>query len=202
MRPLPTLLLLSTLLLGASLPVRAQAPPPTTAEVYAHLAARCLVAVPDTAAALRLVLPEAMPYLAPPLIEAWQNQDRVIFQGDSARMGSVPTLDVRVNEARIRYARAGRGRVARTATLELQYAFAGPDGAVIRAAACSETLTDEVPRGALPALELAAYPETQAPPPPPGWPRRYLEPAVLTAATAVAVFLFFSLRSDRADDGL
>lgn len=181
----------------------AAAAQPTNAEVYLDLAATCLTAAPDTVDAFRLESPEAMPYLATGLAALWQADGYTVFLGDSAAVPpDLPRLAYTVDEAQVTYERVRRGRVQRTVTLALRYTLTATDGRLIRAAPCRETATDVIPLDALDAVESPAFPETQGERPPPRWPRRYLEPIVLTAATAVVAFLFFSLRSDRADDGV
>ena len=106
-----------------------------------------------------------------------------------------------IEEARVGYARARRKQLNRTVTLALRYTFAAADGRLLGEARCRETFTDTIRRADRADLESEAFPETQGDAPRAGWMRRYLEPAVLAAATAITVYLFFNLRSDRTDDG-
>ncbi|GIV58852.1 MAG: hypothetical protein KatS3mg042_1765 [Rhodothermaceae bacterium] len=184
--------------LAPMLSARAQ---PTNQALYEEMALACLEAVPDTARAFRLDAPAAMPYLHTALVQRWQTRGYAVYTPDAPASPPRPWLRYAVETARVAYAKADGGRLRRTVTLALRYTFAAPDGRLLRDDRCEQTRTDTIPRDALARIESEAYPETQGTPPGPGWVRRYLEPAVLTAATAVGLYLLFTLRSDRADDG-
>ena len=183
--------------------VRAQ-PTPTNLEAYQTLVLRCLAEAPDTARVLVLDAPALMPYLRMALAEAWRRDGRTLFLADSAFQTTGPTpprLVYAIEEARVGYARARRKQFNRTVTLAVRYTFTAPNGRLLGEARCRETFTDTIRRADRASLEAEAFPETQGEAPRAGWMRRYLEPAVLAAATAITVFLFFNLRSDRTDDG-
>lgn len=187
--------LLAGLLLWAAAPLAAQ---PTNQAQLAALAEACLAPLPDTLAAFRLEgLP---PYLRTALVPRWQAEGRTLYAGepsaDSLATPALPVLRVTVETAAVAYTRAGRRRLGRSVRLVLLATLLAPDGRLLREARCERTAEDVVPRSAHAALEDPAIPATQAPLPPGSWRRRYLEPAVLTAATALVVFLFFSLRND------
>lgn len=190
------LLCLSALAAGPAL--ARQAAGPTNMDVYRTLAHRCLAAVPDTIRAFVLAPSERMPYLSSALITAWQDEGRTLYVADTLGPGRrLPVLTYAVDDARLAYASASRRRLTRTAVLALRYTLTAPDGRLLRADGCRETFEDTVPRAVHESLATPAFPETQAALPAAGWARRYLEPAVLVAATAVGAFLFFSLRSRR-----
>lgn len=191
---------LGSVLLGTPRPASAQ--PQTNQDVFAMLVQDCLADVPDTVDAFRLAPPHAMPYLATALARRWQSDGYTVYLADSTSARPMPQLRYVIDESAVTYERAERRRVRRTVDLALRYTFTAPDGRLLRTDPCRNAFTDLLDRDALDAVESPAFPETQGERPPPRWPRRYLEPVVLTAATAVAVFLFFSLRSDRADDGV
>ncbi|MDX1531980.1 MAG: hypothetical protein R3362_10690, partial [Rhodothermales bacterium] len=186
---------LAAALLAVSLPAPAQT---TNAEVYQQLAVQCLGAVPGTAQALRLEAPGQMPYLRAALVQHWAEEGRALYLADSA--AALPHLRYAIEEVGVAYAREGRRRLRRAVTLALRYTFTGPDGRLLHDDRCRDTFTDTLPRAARAAVEDAAYPETQGEAPPAGWRRRYLEPALLLAATAVTVALFFNLRGERSSD--
>jgi hypothetical protein len=181
------------------LDVRGQAP--TNLETYQTLALRCLAGVPDTTARFVLDAPAQMPYLRTALTEAWRRDGRTLFFADSSLHTAAPRLTYTIEDARVGYARARRRQLDRTVVLALHYIFIAVDGRLLGEARCRETFTDTIRRADRPALESETYPETQGALPRAGWTRRYLEPAVLAAATAITVYLFFNLRSDRSTDG-
>lgn len=175
---------------------------PSNMEAYQVLAVRCLVQVPDTARALSLASPSVMPFLRTALVEAWQGEGRSIYLADSTFMEPdrpMPRLSYAVEQAGVTYAPARRRAFERTVTLALQYTYATDGGRLLRDARCKDSYSDMIRRSDRLTLETAAYPETQGMVPRAGWVRRYLEPAVLATVSAVTVFLFFNLRSDRAD---
>ena len=197
----PPLVALGLAAFAAAPAVRAQAPGPATAappglatnaDVLGRLAADCLGGVPPPQ--FRLDAPALAPYLRTALVRAWTAGERTAFVGaDSAFAGSV--LAVRVEGARVRYARAGRGRLRRTADLAVRYALTDARSALVADDICTRTATDVVSTRALGALETAAYPETVGVRPGvPGW-RRVAEPVLLGGAVVVSALLFFSLRS-------
>ncbi len=171
---------------------------PTNLEAYQTLAVECLAAAPDTARAFRLAVPARMPFLRTALVARWQEEGHMVFLADSSfeATGALPRLAYEVEEATVAYERAGRKQLRRTVTLALRHTFTGPGGEILREDRCRDVYEDTVARRAAAGLADEAFPETQAPLPEAGWLRRYLEPVVLTAATAVAVYLFFTLRSD------
>ena len=180
---------------------RAQ-PTPTNLEAYQTLALRCLAQVPDTATVVVLDAPALMPYLRTALTDAWRNDGRILFLADSSLQATAaPRLAYAIEHVGVAYARARRKQLHRTVTLTLRYSFTTPQGRLLDEARCSETFTDTIRRAARTDLESDTFPETQGTLPRAGWMRRYLEPAALAAATAITVFLFFNLRSDRSDDG-
>lgn len=174
---------------------------PTNVEAFQGLAVGCLGAVPDTAQAFRLSAPAAMPYLRPALAARWQDEGRTLFVTDTLA-AALPWLRFEIEEAQVKYERAPQKQLARTVTLALRYTFTGADGRLLREDRCRDTFADTVHRDARAGLESEAFAETQGALPRAGWRRRYLEPAALALATAVTVYLFFNLRSERSDDGI
>lgn len=177
----------------------ASAMPPSNIDVYQQIAVGCVAEAPAAVAAFRLDMPAQMPYLRSALAARWQEMQKQVYLADSTYTTappSLPTLEIQIEQAGIDYQRGGRKSVNRAVTLGLRYTLIGGDGQLLQEGHCADTVRDTVPRDQLDALATPAYPETQAEAPPAGWFRRYAQPAVLTAATAVTVYLFFSLRSD------
>jgi len=176
---------------------------PTNLEAYQTLALRCLAEAPDTTQAFRLDAPALMPYLRTALAQRWREEGRALFLADSLLSSpAIARLRYEIEEAQVAYARARRKQLVRTVTLALRYTFTAADGRLLRTARCRDTFTDTIRRSDRAALEWEAFPETQGEAPRGGWMRRYLEPAILAVATAVTVYLFFNIRSERTDDGV
>lgn len=177
----------------------------TNLAAYQDLAVRCLAGVPDTVKAFRLDASEQMPYLRAALVERWQAEGRTLYLADSSFQTTgtpPPRLRYEIEQARVAYARAGRKQMDRTVTLGLRYTFIDSDGRLLHDDRCLDSFTDTLRRADQDAIQTDAFPETQAEPPPGSWRRRFLEPAVLAAATAVTIFLFFNLRNERTGDEL
>ncbi len=187
----------------ALMPLSAALAQPTNLEAYQRLALRCLAEVPDTVQAFRLEAPAQMPYLRTALAQRWREEGRVLFLADSLVSGpATARLRYEIEEAQVAYARARRKQLARTVTLALRYTFTATDGRLLREDRCRDTLTDTIRRSDRAALEWEAFPETLGEAPHGGWMRRYLEPAILAVTTAVTIYLFFNIRSQRTDDGV
>ncbi|MFQ5568088.1 MAG: hypothetical protein ACE5G0_00350 [Rhodothermales bacterium] len=202
MKGLRTRFALACLFLVLTGPAHAQ---PTNLEAYQELAVRCLAEVPDTAQAFLLDAPEQMPYLRAALSGRWRQEGRALFLADTSFQVpgvALPRLQFEIEEARVAYARAPRKQFTRTVTLALSYTMTAPDGRLLRENRCRDVFTDTIRRTDRLTLETEAFPETQGAPPQGSWKRRYLEPAVIAAATAVTIYLFFNLRSERSDDSL
>lgn len=172
----------------------------TNAQVFENLGLDCLGDVPHAADSLTLVPPLTLPYLTSALIQHWQQQGTELYSTDSLRT-SKPyySLSWEISRATITYTRAGRKMLSRSAELDLRYSFLGKDGEFLVHDSCQRVFSDRIPRNIVKQLESPAHPETQAELPPNNWIRRYLEPVILAAATGLAAFLFFNLRSNRVD---
>ncbi len=154
---------------------------------------------PDSLSIFRLEAPAQMPYIRIALTTRWQSEGRVVFIADTAAV--LPLLRYEIEEARVAYDKGPDHSLSRAVTLGVRYSVTGADGRLYREHRCRDVRSDVISRADLRRIESSAFPETQATPPESGWMRRFLEPAVITAATALGVYLFFSLRSDRADSG-
>ena len=192
------LLLVFLLLLGTS--HYADAQPATNVEAYQTLAVDCLAGVPDTVRAFQLQAPSQMPYLRTALVERWQREGRTVFLADST-LGTTPArlprLVFLIEESGVDYERAGRRQMRRAVHLGLRYTFLGADGRLLREDACRDRFDDMLRPADQSVVETAAFPESQGEAPRAGWLRRYAQPAVLAAATAVTIYLFFSLRDNQ-----
>lgn len=166
----------------------------TNLELFQEMVVECLVSVPAGADTLLLDAPETMPYLRSALTNRWQEDGLTIFLADSSAL-PLPRLAYTVENSALAYARHGK-QVERRLDLDLRYTYTDRNGRLLSDDRCSAARTSLVDRASLDRIQDAAHPETLAESPPAGWFRRYLEPAVLSAATAVAVYLFFTLRSN------
>lgn len=186
-------------ILAGAVPARAQE---TNRGIFERLARECLAELPAGVDTLAVDAPDQMPYLRSALIESWKSAGREIYRADhsAAQASTLPRLAFSIAEAGVEYVAAGRRRLDRDVTLVLQYTLTGADGRIMVDEHCTRTASDAIRRADVARLEDPAFAETQGEPPRAGWVRRYVEPAVLAAATAVGVYLFFTLRSQSTDD--
>lgn len=110
-------------------------------------------------------------------------------------------LAIRMERGDVAYARAGRGRLTRTGDVAVQVTLTQPDGRILATDSCARSASDSVTKDEAEALRDERYDVTMPDIPPTGLWRRYLEPAVLVAATGIGTYLFFNLRSRRTDSG-
>ncbi len=185
------LLLVALGALAVAGPCRAQQ---TNAQVFGGLALQCLAGAPGPRDAFAVEAdPARAAFLRPVLVGRWQAEGRRPYLPDSAG-AALPRLRYTVDEARVAYRRAGRA-VERRVVLALRYTLSEPDGRLVADQACTRSATDMLRPDEIPMVESAAFPETMGAAPAAGRFRRFVEPAVLTAASALSVYLFFTLRS-------
>jgi hypothetical protein len=185
------------LVLVAAVPARDAGAQTTNAERMSALAVRCVAERTAGADTVAVTGPERLPFIRSAVVAAWQASGVTVYEGDAP--GTAVRLEV--EDAGVRYDRADGGMIARSVHLDLMVRVTAPDGLILADDTCRGSESDLVERRAIESLGSPAWPETVAEEPPHGWLRRMLQPVVVTAATAAGVFLFFSLRSRRADDG-
>ncbi len=192
------LIALTGLVLLPALPAQAQQ---TNLSAFQDMALQCLASAPDTVRSFRLDAPAQMPYLRTSLVERWRADSRVIFLADSSLMQQplLPLLTYEIEEAQVVYTREKRKRLRRTVALEVRYALTSAEGQIWDEQHCRRVFTDTIRSADVAGLESESFPETRAALPEAGWIRRYLEPAVLTAAAGIGIYLFFSLRSSQSE---
>lgn len=111
-------------------------------------------------------------------------------------------LRIDVDEGSLRYVRAPRRAaepLERRIRVGLRYTMTQPDGTILASDSCVEDRSDLHSRRLANALADPRWSVTNPDIPQTGRWRRTLQPAVLVAATAIGTYLFFNLRSDRAD---
>ena len=193
--------LLAVMLWCGAIPLCTFAQAPTNMELYQDHAVNCLIAVPDTTRALSLESPGVMSFLESALISRWTQQGVDVFRTDSLLSHPLPSLKYDVESARVSYEAVKRRQLERTVSLALQFSWTSRTGQILRSERCAQSSNDLILRRDVARVESPAYPETTASLPAGSWTRRYLEPIALGAATALTVFLFFNLRTSRAQSG-
>ena len=174
---------------GATQPAAAQ---PANHVLFEEVVVECLDKLPPSVDRLVLNTPEHMPYVRSALVAAWSNDGKEIFLPGATDVGAL--VEVGIEEARVTYTRRRR-RLAREIRLTLRYTVTNDEKRLLADGRCTRSRSDLITRAQIASVESEAWPETQGNPPPRGFFRRIVEPVVLTGATAVAAYLFFTLRS-------
>lgn len=190
---------LTVLLLAAAVPSANARAQTSNAQRMGELAVGCVA--PRTAGVDTVTVtgPDRLPFVRSAVIAAWHASGITVYEAGANRAGTA--VQLAVQDAGVRYAKADDGQIERTVRLDLLVRVTGVDGIILADETCGRSESDLVHRDVLESLEDPTWPETVAEPPPPGFFSRILKPVVVTAATAVGIFLFFSLRSRRSDDG-
>lgn len=169
--------------------------PPTNIEIYQNLALECLTdaALPDS---FRLADSRGAPYIRGALVAHWLDEGRTVYADDTTSTATPSRLSFEADRQAVRYEREGK-RIRRHVELGLRYEVIAADRRLTAASRCDLTHTDVLDRSHIQRIDDGRYAATTAELPPASWRRRYLEPVIVGAATAVTVVLFFTLRSKR-----
>ncbi len=172
-------------------------------ETYEALATACVGFMEDIEGDLVLDAPAHMPYVRSAIISALQAQGHTVFSADSSagRPGNLATLRYTIDEARVGYSRLKKKQARREVHLTTTNTLIAADSRLLEHEVCQQQSADTVAIGDIASLESSAYAETRATPPETGFARRYLQPVLLTGATVLTVYLFFTLRSENSSDG-
>jgi len=169
--------------------------PPTNIEVYQNLALVCLTdaALPDS---FSLAESGGAPYIREALVAHWLDEGRAVYADDTTSTARRSRLSFEADRQTVRYEREGK-RIRRHVELGLHYEVTAADRRLTAASRCDLNHTDVLDRSQIQRVDDARFAATTAELPPSSWRRRYLEPVIVGAATAVTVVLFFTLRSKR-----
>ena len=176
----------------------------TNLEVFQSQVIQCLGSLPETSPQFILDTPSSHTFIQSALIAHWKSDSYTIFNADSTYSDlttSLPTLRYKIEEASVSYERLPKKKVQRNIRLTTHFTLISIQGMIDADSICTKNFTDAVSRKELTSLESSAFPETRAPHPAKGWIQRYIEPVILTTATVLGVYLFFTLRSDSNNDG-
>ncbi|MDZ4700142.1 MAG: hypothetical protein SH809_10590 [Rhodothermales bacterium] len=172
---------------------------PSHLEAYQTMAVRCLSPLADSLQAYRILPLERMPFLVPALAAAGARAQHSVFLADSVAP-NIPGIRIDVRQAGVTLTRTRRRTVNRRVTLALDATLLAPDGRVIDTRTCNDAFEDRFPRSIAASLTTNDYAETRASTPEARWLRRILEPTLAVGATVLGAYLFFTLRSERAED--
>ena len=186
-------------------PARLSVAQQTNMELFQQMAIECLGPIPATHRSFKLSSSDtSTPFIKSSLIQHWQDKDYTVYVADSSfadATDSLPVFTYSIGKSEVTYERLRKKQVKRAVHLTSHYTLTLEDGQIVGDDVCSKTMSDSISRESLQTVEDVAFAVTRAPHPAQGWFQRYLEPVVLTTATVLGVYLFFTLRSDSNDDG-
>lgn len=167
-----------------------------------NIALSCFKPVLSESSAIQIQASDRSTIIAPGVEEGLLSQGFTI----SAESGTV-RLVYDVELAQVVLENAAQNQLTRRVVLGLNYQMLGSVdggetlGTVLKAGTCSDSATDLIEREL--ALELAydGFSVTNPSIPPKRGIARFVQPLILVAASAVGTYLFFNLRSRRADGG-
>jgi len=172
----------------------------THADFLSELVQECLDEVAADHSSLRIKSQGKAAFAVGHVVRNWTAAGKSIYLDDAP--GPENNLLVfTVDTAEITFERINKNLLSRSAEIALTYWLSDPQGRVLQNDSCQKTADDELSRKDARALADTRYPETDPSLPSASRWRRLAEPVVLIGATAVGTYLFFNLRSRRADSG-
>ena len=172
---------------------------PTNMEAFQSLAIRCMDFLADQQDDLEIDAPAKMPFVRSAIVTWLNDNGREVFLADSLynnKPEDLNSLRYQIDETSITYDRRKKKRALRTINFGASATLVSPEGRIIEDQTCLESFDDVIDIADISSLESNSYSETKGQPPRAGFGKRILQPLMLTAATTLTVYLFFTLRSD------
>lgn len=135
------------------------------------------------------------------LLETLKRMKYNVFLSSSTEKQEGVSLDIGLVETKVRYGPAfresflGKRKTARKIEVAVSANIRDARDEVLFAGSLSRGFSDTIHVGDLPDLEIPSIPLTQGEPPEGGFFDSVLEPLIIIGASAVAVYLFFTVRS-------
>lgn len=201
-RPL-TLPVVVTLAICA-LPVVRAACQPANADIIGRLAADCVTTAVATADTVEIIPDDRYEFIRTVVVNSVRDDGSVVVisrtpQGPSGNEGSTgrrTVVSYRIENGGVRYSKSGDA-LTREIAVDTRVLATMSDNSVVLDTLCVKSFIDEIRPADIDKVEDSNQPLTLGKRPSKGWLRRVAEPAVVAAASAVAVYLFFNVRSDR-----
>ncbi len=178
---------------------------PANGDIIGQLAADCVTSALAAADTVRLVPDQRYEFIRTAVVGAIQNDGTIVVISpaspeaapqQSSRTRPHAWLRYRIEKSEIRYTKAGDA-LAREIFVDTRVLATMSDHSVAVDSLCAGSFEDEIQPADVQDVEDSSQPLTIGRRPDKGWLRRIAEPAVVAAASAVAVYLFFNVRSDR-----
>jgi hypothetical protein len=178
----------------------------TNADILERLAVECVQPVAEPYTTIVLNPDPVNPFLNQAIISALRDNGKDLFLASETAVYDTtslspaePLLTFFLEGATVDYRKKGRRTIDRSVGLRLSYLLTNRNSRVIADSTCFRSFSDEIAYSDLDAVETESIPLTKGKRPRQSWIRRYAEPIVVAGATAVAVYLFFNVRSDSND---
>lgn len=172
----------------------------THRKVMADIALECVLAEIPGPTEIQLTGTGLAAIVAPDLESALISRGFTLLKPDAPNARSQVAYDVEF--ADVALTRKGKNQLERVVSLGLSLTLSGSaDDRISGSKTCRDSRSDIVGREEVASLGDPGYPETNPIIPAKGGWKRFIEPAVLLAASAVGTYLLFNLRSRRADSG-
>lgn len=166
---------------------------PTNREVMVSLVTSCLAPAVDSSTAISYTYHGSESFIETGIVSSWLSDGRTVSVHDNDSMEN--HLEIHVTDLAVNYTRLSRKSVSRTVTAAVMATLKSSDNEILEAVNCPGSFDDVLDRRKLVSVEDSQLPVTAAPHPSSGIIRKYIQPVIVGAASAVTVYLFFSIRS-------
>lgn len=166
----------------------------------------CLGHIPDELESFRLSTDARAPYIRSALVSDWLAEGKTVYDDAIVRDADEGASDMarfsyETDAIEISFDPVGGGVILRHATVGMSYGLTGADAQVLIDSRCDQTLSDSLDASLAKALRDHRWPETDVAPENRSILGKIVKPVVVLGAAAVGTWLFFNLRSERAEDG-
>ncbi len=184
-------------LLGLNAPeIRAQ---DTNLSVFVSLAAECLAPLLDGTDSFIFEGESGISSIETGLINSWMTSGKEVARlGENALPGDRPLLSYQIQHTAVTYDTEKKRSLIRNVELRLSAMKIENNVVTNSIVDCPGQFSDTIDRRDISEIEDSLIPETKGHVPPRGFLKRYAQPIVVGAASAITVYLFFSVRSDEA----
>ena len=193
------------IIFGALLPLCSSFGQPSNGEILGRLVAHCVTSAASDTDSLILMPDQRYDFLRTAVVNALRGEGKAVFlaldAGDQIAVEAAAhsgywALTYRVESSTIRYS-SDDGELTRSVVVGTRILVTADKAEVVADTLCETDFSDEIAGADLDRMEVPASEITRGERPGKGWLRRIAEPVIVAAASAVAVYLFFNVRSDK-----
>lgn len=168
----------------------------TNREVMISLVSTCLAPAIEDESTLSYTYRGSESFVEAGVVAGWLQDGKSvsIFSGGDSQP-AVSHLDFSVTDLDVAYERASKHTVGRTVSVVVMGTHRNSDDQILHAIDCPASFEDVLDRNSLSLVEDTELEVTTAEHPSQGVIRKYVQPVIVGAASAVTVYLFFTIRS-------